>query len=119
MENNFKQSLDAIDERIKTIQTIINRIIDHEPKISKDAFNDEMDDVLKSIYADLREIQQAKCNLVALEIVKCKADPYYFATTYLKFNDKPFLTPYSPNNFNEIVTEFMDAYNPRQQDLVG
>ena len=35
------------------------------------------------------------------EIKKCQESPYYFATTYLKVNNKPFITPLSERQFNQ------------------
>ena len=35
------------------------------------------------------------------EIKKCQESPYYFATTYLKIKDKPFVTPLSEKQFNQ------------------
>ena len=35
-----------------------------------------------------------------IEIVKCRDNPYYFATNYLTVNGKPFTTPLSEKAFN-------------------
>ena len=35
------------------------------------------------------------------EIIKCIKSPYYFATTYLLVNDKPFTTRLTEREYNE------------------
>lgn len=47
---------------------------------------------------------------IEAEIVKCKNNPYYFATTYLRINYKgmniPFETPLSEEQFNNYFRKY-------------
>jgi len=38
----------------------------------------------------------------SLEYDRCKKSPYYFATKYLTINNKPFVTNYTEDEFNEM-----------------
>ncbi len=44
------------------------------------------------------------------EIQKCKASPYYYATTYLQINGKPFTTYLTEEEFNSQF-KFMGEVN--------
>lgn len=37
---------------------------------------------------------------------KCKKNPYYFATKYLKIQGKPFTTYLNENQFNELIKKY-------------
>ena len=60
------------------------------------------------------------------EIKKCQESPYYFATTYLKVNNKPFITPLSERQFNQyffqgrMINEEELTHNipPEYNDLI-
>jgi hypothetical protein len=39
------------------------------------------------------------------EIIKCKESPYYYATTYLTINGKPFTTLLNEQEFNKYFNE--------------
>ena len=41
----------------------------------------------------------------ANEIKKCNENPYYFATTYLTINGKPFTTPLKEEVFNNLFKQ--------------
>lgn len=43
------------------------------------------------------------------ELKKCKASPYYFATTYILINGKPFETALSETEFNQLWSESVKA----------
>jgi len=44
------------------------------------------------------------------EIEKCKSNPYYFATTYLNINGKPFTTRLNEEEFNRQITTNMGSH---------
>ena len=39
---------------------------------------------------------------IKLEIEKCKPNPYYFATKYIKVNGEKFFTPLTEEQFNIV-----------------
>jgi hypothetical protein len=45
-----------------------------------------------------------------LEYKKCVESPYYYATTYLKVNRKPFTTHYTEKEFNELYHRISRNY---------
>tara|TARA_R100001086_G_scaffold240480_1_gene166600 strand:- start:406 stop:633 length:228 start_codon:yes stop_codon:yes gene_type:complete len=50
-----------------------------------------------------------------IEIEKCKASPYYFATNYLKIKGKPFTTWMSESLFNKLYNILkQDNYDKRK-----
>jgi hypothetical protein len=44
-------------------------------------------------------------NFEVEEILKCKANPYYFATKYMVINGKPFSTSLSEKDFNQMMSD--------------
>lgn len=40
------------------------------------------------------------------ELIKCRENPYYFATKYLKIQGKPFTTYLNENQFNELIKKY-------------
>lgn len=51
-----------------------------------------------------------EADLIAMEIAKCRASPYYFATTYLQVidsrgNKHPFTTLLTEDEFNKEIKE--------------
>ncbi len=49
------------------------------------------------------------------EVQKCKASPYYYATTYLLINGKRFTTLLTEDEFNEQFNSFLYPINSNQQ----
>lgn len=45
---------------------------------------------------------------------KCKQSPYYFMTRYWQIDGKPFTTPLSKEQFNEIVNELSVVNIPKK-----
>lgn len=41
------------------------------------------------------------------EIIKCRENPYYFATKYLTVNGKPFTTLLTEQEFNKQVKDYL------------
>jgi len=40
------------------------------------------------------------------ELIKCRENPYYFATKYLKIQGKPFTTYLNEDQFNELIKKY-------------
>lgn len=43
------------------------------------------------------------------ELIKCKESPYYYATTYLQINGKPFTTILTEDEFNDFFNKSINA----------
>jgi hypothetical protein len=43
---------------------------------------------------------------ILAEISKCKQNPYYFATKYIRINGQPFTTHLTESSFNKLVKDY-------------